>query len=266
MINKTIFIKAVLACLLFSAALSGCSWMKSTWRTTKETINPDPEIDLNSYQFNDPSERKLAYLFTPVDAQLTKLVRFVEAQEAQPAQDWFELLMLRFPWLAGAAAVNESAELLDRYPPDQERPLNVDPLVHSEDDWRGVGVQAHIDYTDLGPLLFVAMPYFENTLWKGLTVAYFDPRALLNQCPEPEELIIVHPGNAVWSLAAVDEEAILGLDWLDILDDDVTGEVEIGSQSYTWFARYVGELQIIYMAKTVTDEEAESGTWFFGLF
>ncbi len=258
--------KALLAaCMALLLALSACAQAKSYWRTTRTTISPDPEVDLANYNFDNPSERKLASLLTPVDAQLTGLMRFIETQDYLPEQDWLDLVMLRFPWLNGILVSDSEGRTLAQRPTSDTRRYDVSSLIGNSTDWRTVKYRTAVAYADLGPEMYIGRPYFENTEWKGLVVVHFDPRALLNACPRPNQLVIVHPGHAVWTDAPVDRQAVLNLPWTDMLASDVSGKLTLDGKPYTWFARFVADQQIVYMSESVVDQNKDK-SYFFGLF
>lgn len=254
----------VAACLALLLGLSACSTAKSYWKSTKNTISPDPEVDLNIYNFDNPSERKLASLLAPVDAQLTGLLRFIETQDFMPDQDWLDLVMLRFPWLNGILAADTEGRALAQRPVGDTRRHDVSALIGNTTDWRTVKFRTAVAYSDFGPEMYIGRPFYENTDWRGLVVVHFDPRALLNACPRPNQLVIVHPGHAVWTDAPVDRQAILGLPWQEMLAADVSGQAPVQGKTYTWFSRFVADQQIVYMAESVAGQPQEKS--FFGLF
>lgn len=258
--RKTALFAAALAALLACAA---CSTAKSYWKSTRATISPDPEVDLNTYNFDNPSERKLASLLAPVDAQLAGLIRFIETQDSTPEEDWLDLLMLRFPWLNGVLVAGTEGAVSAQRPVSDRARHDVGPLLQNATDWRLVKLRSSVTYSDFGPVMYLGRPFFLNTEWQGLLVVHFDPRALLNACPKPNQLVIVDPGNAVWTDALVDREAVLRLPWPDMLAKDVGGEIQVGAKPYTWFARFLAEKQIVYMAESIPGQGKYS---FFGLF
>ena len=258
--------KNILLCLLaVSVMLGGCSWWdttaevtKDSWNTTKEFVDPPPEIDTEDYQFENPNQEKLAKLITPVDAPLMELTRFVENTDTLPGVDWMELLRARFTWVNRVLVTDEAGTIIAMVP---ELPLKriSKPLVF-EGTWRNIHLLTVVDYSDLGPELYLGRPYFESIDFRGLIGVGFDPRSLLRKSPHPEQLIIIHPGGGVWSLGAnADEAALLAVDWDDLLEDSVHGEIQVGDRYYTWLTRYVGEDQYVYATESV--EPGHTGSW-----
>ncbi|KAB1441220.1 hypothetical protein [Pseudodesulfovibrio senegalensis] len=243
--------------LLLLVLLTGChTWtrtgryIKSQWEPVREYVDPEAEIDTDAYRLDDPNFEKLARLITPVDAPLLQLTRFIADRDTVPDDEWFSLLMARFPWLDRAFYTDAEGNILDQRPAVPLKRFSK-PLVFIG-QWRKIFLETVADYPELGPELYVGTPYFEDTDFKGLIVAGFDPRTVIRFSPNPEELIIIHPGGGVWNSGAeVDEAGILDQPWEELLEDDVTGQVKVGDTYYTWLARFIGEDEYVYATKSV---------------
>ncbi len=252
--------------LSFILVLAGCSmwretktYAKDSWETTKDYIDPPPRIDTDSYQFESPNQEKLAKLFTPVDGPLTSLSRFVDDMDTLPEVDWLDLLLSRFPWVHRGIVTDEEGTIIFMQPEVPVKKIEK-PLVF-EGVWRDIGLLTVVDYSDLGPELYIARPYFEDVDFRGLIGVGFDPRTLLSLSPKPDELIVIHPGGGVWSHGAnVDKKALLALPWDEILKEDVQGQVKVGDKYYTWLARYIGDDHYVYATESV-DPDADADSW-----
>jgi hypothetical protein len=256
---STPFLRFVLASLLL-AAMAACSTLDSTWDYTAETLDPDPEIDLGANTMDDPDEEFLAEQVTPVDKQLLDLIRFLSAQDAHPDPEWFELVMMRYPWLDGVMTVDVEKKLLHQHPEASLKPLDPTPLYDFQGEWMEQDIHMHIDYTELGPEMYIATPMFSDTDWLGLLVVYFDPRVFFNFCPNPEDFIVLDPKGDIWTVeASADRMTLAEIPWPKILSDEVRGTVHIDGKSYTWLSRYIGNKQIIY---AVRDKKENEGAWF----
>jgi hypothetical protein len=224
-------------------------------------VDPPPTIDTDSYQFINSNQEKLAKLISPVDGPLTSLTRFVNDTDTLPGIEWLDLLLARFPWVDRVLVTDEEGPIIFMQPELPVKRISK-PLVF-EGVWRDIKLLTVVDYSDLGPELYIARPYYEDIAFSGLIGVGFDPRSLLRLCPDPKELIIIHPGNRVWSLGAdVDQEGLLALPWEDMLKSDVQGQVQVGNRYYTWLTRYVGEDQYVYATQSV-DPNAEGSWWLF---
>jgi len=254
-----------LCLLVVTTMLGGCSWWDATadataesWHATRDFVDPPPEIDTEDYQFENPNQEKLAKLIAPVDAPLTMLTRFVENRDSLPGVDWMDLLRTRFDWVNRVLVTDEEGTIIASQPELPIKRLSK-PLVF-KGVWRSIRLLTVVDYSDLGPELYIGRPYFEGLRFSGLIGVGFDPHDLLRKSPAPKELIIIHPGGGVWSLGAdVDKDALLAVDWDDLLVDDVHGEIQVGERYYTWLTRYVGTDQYVYATESV--EPGHTGSW-----
>ncbi|MUM78321.1 hypothetical protein GKC30_11815 [Pseudodesulfovibrio sp. F-1] len=260
---------SVTVLLVLALGLSGCSMWRSTtkyvkksWETTKDYIDPPPQIDTDSYQFSNPNQEKLARLFTPVDGPLTSLGRFVNNTDTIPDVDWMDLLLARFPWVHRVLVTDDEGTIIFMQPEVPVKKIE-NPLVF-EAVWRDITLLTVVDYSDLGPELYIGRPYFKDVEFRGLVAVGFDPRTLLGLSPSPEELVIIHPGGGVWSRGAIaDEEALLALPWEDILRKEVEGQVEVGDKNYTWLVRYIGDNCYVYATESVDPKASRKSWWFF---
>lgn len=247
--------------------LAGCHTLTRTkrylnrqWEPVREYVDPDAEIDTNAYKMDNPNFEKLARLITPVDAPLMQLARFISDRDTYPDEEWFKLLMTRFPWLNRSFVTDVDGVILDQTPAVPLKRFS-QPLVF-EGYWRKTFLKTVPDYPELGPELYIGTPYFVDAEFKGLIVAGFDPRSAIDFSTDPEQLIIVHPGGGVWSDGCkVDDKAILALPWDEILEDDVTGQVHVGDKYYTWLARFIGDDQYVYATESVDPTKGAESTW-----
>lgn len=264
LIKMKYFVSLLLLVLVVCSA--GCSvwgttkeYAKGSWETTKDYIDPPPQIDTDSYQFTNPNQEKLAKLFTPVDGPLTSLARFVDDMDTLPDVDWMDLLMARFPWVHRVLVTDEEGTIILMQPEMPVKKIEK-PLVF-EGVWRSIQLLTVVDYSDLGPELYIGRPYFKDVDFRGLIGVGFDPRTLLGLSPEPDQLVIIHPGGGVWSRGAdVDEAGLLAVPWQEILKDDVQGQIKVGEKYYTWLARYIGDNSYVYATESV-DPTADADSW-----
>jgi hypothetical protein len=248
---------------------SGCSvwgstkeYAKGSWESTKDYIDPPPQIDTDSYHFTNPNQEKLAKLFTPVDGPLTSLARFVEDTDTLPDVDWLDLLMARFPWVHRVLVTDVDGTIIFMQPEIPVKKIEK-PLVF-EGVWRNIQLMTVVDYSDLGPELYVGRPYFKDVDFRGLIGVGFDPRTLLGLSPAPEQLIIIHPGGGVWSRGAdVDEVGLMAVPWAEKLKDEVQGQVKVGEKYYTWLVRYIGNSSYIYATESVDPKADDTSSWWF---
>lgn len=252
---------SVLVVLLFA---SGCEYGSKVWQDAQNYVDPNPEIDLNHGGIENPDDNKLALLFTPVDEKILSLINALSAVDSHPDENWFKMLFMRFPWISGVLTVDEEASILVKLPETGIKPFKPGPLVEYEGDWSEISMKSFINYSEFGPEMYLCTPFFKDAEFKGLVVVHFDPRILLNFCPEPEKLIIMQPdGGGFWTGSDnEDKEALLKIDWDELLDEDVHGVVTVGETRYVWLSRYVGDTQILYLTRAVSETD-DDGILFF---
>lgn len=247
-------ILALVACALFAA--SGCDTVKPYWKSTKkmykEYVNVDPTIDLNDLGTSDPTVLKFAELFTPVDAQLEYLLRALSAQDAPPESEWVQNVMTSFPWLTGLAELSPTGSVVRRQPSFSIKNVDFAPLAEFENLYKQRKMAAAVSVTELGAEVMIAKPLYVENDFVGILVAHFDAASLAKQSPEPGKLLIMSPGEALWS--GDDQsagQAMSQLKWKNILKSNVTGQDTVGGRKFQWQARAVAQTYLIYAIETV---------------
>jgi hypothetical protein len=239
---------ATLCCL---AVLTGCSTMKTTWRSTKklyrEYVNTDPTIDLSAEGISDKGLQRLASLLMPVDERLMQLTRTLGCQDTPPESDWAQQLLTSFSWLSGVAVLDNTGSMRSQVPSVSMHPLNFAPLLEQADRYKARKLGAAVQNDEFGTVVMVAAPYFENNEWTGLVVAFFDPRTLIGFSPDPAALVVLSTDGSLWPGGAPSGESLAGLKWNDILKGSVQGEMSMGGASWVWQARFLGQLNVIYL-------------------
>lgn len=250
--------------LCFCVFCSGCEYGSKVWQSAQDSVDPNPKISLAGKGLKNPNDNKLALLFTPVDEQLLKLSSFLSVVDNHPDEEWFKLLFMRFPWVSGVMTMDSEAKVLMKLPENSIKPFKPGPLLEYEGNWSEVHLKSFINYTEFGPELYMATPFFQDAVFRGLVVVHFDPRILLNFCPRPKDLIILHPdGGGIWTgMENLDRKSLLKIDWQKLLDEHVHGVVKAGKESYVWLARYIGDTQIVYLTKAVVTKEPDGFLFF----
>lgn len=242
------------ACMALGlVTLSGCETMRKTWKDTQEIyrtyVNVDPQVDLKAEGHAD-WEAILAPLVTPVDMQISELVRMVDGRDSFPDEAWTASLLKRFPWLTGMAATDMAGAVLLRKPESALKPLLMAPLVEAGDAWRDRRLRTLIEDTPLGPEIYVATPYFKDNALQGLIAAHFDMRSVVQISPDPARLMVVSAGVLLWAGGFGDAAgAVQSQPWLEMLKEKVRGEIAVQGRRFVWLARYIGDRQIVYLTE-----------------
>lgn len=257
-------VSAALAAIFCLGLLTGCSTMKTTWRSTRKLyrkyVNVDPTIDLAAAEDDDKALQRLGALFMPVDEPLMKLTRLLNSQDTPPENDWVQQQLTAFPWLSGLAVLDTSGLVKFQVPSTFMRPMDFTPLLELADRYKARQLGAVVKTDELGTVVMVAGPYFENNEWTGLIVAFFDPRSLLRFSPDPGALVVLSSDGTVWPGGSEQaSSALTAVKWDDILKDDVQGDMTAGGTNWVWVSRYLGQLHVIYLtdAKAARAEAAK---------
>ena len=239
---------ALLGLVLFAA--SGCDtvkpYVKSTKRVYKQYVNVDPTIDLTDTGVSDPSLRKLAALFAPVDEKLEFMLRALSSQDLPPTRDWAQNFLNTFPWVSGVTVLDDTGKVVSRLAPYSLKTVDYEPLMGLEKLYKARKMGAAISSSELGADVLVGKPLFVDSDYKGILVVQFDPGSLARYSPEPGQLIMVAPGAVLW--AGDDPGAAQSLaqqSWKSILKGNVAGEMRLGTR-YFWQSRYIGQERIVY--------------------
>jgi len=259
--RTTVFLAVAALCLGFA---SGCSTVRNTWKDTKklykEYVDTDPSVDLTDEGITDPGLQKLARLFGPVDQQLEKFIRVYYTQDNPPEPEWCEQLKQDFPWISGVAVVNKDGSIRMQQPLISVRQLEFGPILDNENRYSKRGLAATASVDDLGPLVYVGAPFFENNEYAGAIVTWFEPRAIVEASPAPDELFMLQPEAVLWPTGQGGEGAgqgLLSANWTEILKTEVQGERQIGGGLYVWQSRYIGQMPILYLAQAPTGAQAK---------
>jgi len=243
---------AALVAIFCCAVLTGCSTMKTTWRSTRKLyrhyVNVDPTIDLSAASGADKGVQQLGALFMPVDEPLMKLTRFLSCQDTPPENDWVQQQLSAFPWLSGLAVLDNTGVVKFQVPSTFMHPLDFAPLLELADRFKDRKLGTVVKTDELGTVVMVGAPYFENNEWVGLIVAFFDPRSLLRFSPDPSALVVLSSDGTIWPGGSEQGSAALtAVKWNDILKSNVQGEITVGGTSWIWVSRYLGQLHVVYL-------------------
>ena len=173
----------------------------STWEGSKslysEYINTDPAVDLDKVE-HARWEEKMARSLTPVDTQLTMMLRRLGLQSTVPDGAWVDSFMADFPWLGGCVVAGMDGEIMVQRPEMGMKPLNIQPFVDLGQEFKDRGMRAWFDDTPLGPEIYAAVPVFNGNELAGFVAAHFDMRNLMTLSDAPADLIVVTPQQVQW--------------------------------------------------------------------
>lgn len=227
--------------------------MKTSWRDTKKLyrtyINTDPTIDFSDQGISDKGLQRLAALFMPVDERLMEMLRRLGSQDTPPDPEWPQSFLSNFKWLSSVAIVDTSGSVMTQVPSASMRPLDYAGLLEFSDRYEKRKMAAQVKTDEFGTVIMVAMPFFKENNYAGLVVVSFDPRNLVHFSPEPDAMVIISTDGLIWGGSAGQGEALTALKWNEILKDSVQGEFSMAGGEYVWQARYLGQLELVYLTE-----------------
>jgi len=236
----------VLACAVF--AVCGCDTVKPYWKSTKAFykahINTDPTVTMDDTGTSDASIRKLADLFTPVDARLEYLLRTLSAEDLPPDDDWCRAFLNVYPWVSGIAVLDESGHVV-RGARVNPKPVDFTPLMEFDKRYKDRKMAAAVAGDGMDKVILIGKPLNVDGEYKGILVIYFEPANLVKFAPDPASLIMVVPGTPLSGDPGL-AQALAAQNWKSKLKSNVSGDLNIGGISYLWQARYLGQLNLIY--------------------
>ncbi|BAH75653.1 PDC sensor domain-containing protein [Solidesulfovibrio magneticus] len=242
---------AAIAAIVCLCILAGCGTMKTQWRETRklyrEYINTDPSIDFSDQGISDKGLQRLAALMMPVDERLLAMLRTLGSQDAAPDPEWAQQLLSANAWLSGIAVVDASGAIVGQVPSTPMRPLDYASLLDMADRYKVRKMGARVVSDEMGTVVMIAMPFFKENEWAGLVVVNFDPRNLVRFSPDPNALVVVSTEGLLWAGGAGQGESLAALKWSDILKGEVQGDIRTGGGEYVWQARYLGQLELVYL-------------------
>lgn len=124
-------------------------------------------------------------------------------------------------------------------------------------DWQDHSLRGYAGNSTMGPEIYLVQPYYDDNEFSGLTTIYFDPRNLLEYCPEPDELMILTSEGVIWSAGYPEAASELAtLPWEDVLKQRVYGVATAAGEEFYWLGRHMGNFYLIY-ATAVPDESMD---------
>ena len=259
----------MLAAVLVSAVpLCGCS-MNEAWDKTVATtqslystyLNPPASVDYTDKGDVHDYQKILAGRMKGVELQLTTLERYMRSADKPPSNESVIAVREKFPWLSGVVAVDSNGEILAQEPPYEMKQLDFTKLLQRHDSTSmSRTLIGSIQNTLLGPECILAVPIYHNSDFLGLYVVHFDIRSLLLGTMDAPELVIASPDVVLWPGKYVyPETPLAGIDWKNLLVDEVYGIVRNERGAFCWMVRYLGGEPLIFATPVEGDFPVESG-------
>ncbi|CAM2057813.1 conserved hypothetical protein [Desulfovibrionales bacterium] len=113
--------------------------------------------------------------------------------------------------------------------------------------WADHTMRAMGDSSAIGSEIYLAQPFFKESKWLGLIVVHFDPRNLMEFCPEPDELIMLSSDQILWTAKYQHEaDVFIHQSLKGLLKKQVTGSWSHGGRNFYWLSRQLGGYHLVY--------------------
>lgn len=246
---------ALVVCLLCLClpALSGCMQVKSAYKETKTFyhthINRPSTLDTEERTVLEKSQRDLVQSVMPIDEELTKLEKALDAMATPPDAEAAASFLRRFPWLSGLSMVAPDGTLGASIPGTPLKQLDYTPLLELAPKALPRDLRASIQNTPLGPEILVARPFLQEDQLQVLLVATFDFRALLPFAASPGDFIVRSGDVLIWS-GDMDYAStpLASINWTEYLKEHSDGILSNENGSMMWISRYIGGKPIVFAA------------------
>lgn len=246
---------ALVVCLLCLClpALSGCMQVKSAYKETKTFyhthINRPSTLDTEERTVLEKSQRDLVQSIMPIDEELTKLEKALDAMATPPDAEAAASFLRRFPWLSGLSMVAPDGTLGASIPGTPLKQLDYTPLLELAPKALPRDLRASIQDTPLGPEILVARPFLQEDQLQVLLVATFDFRALLPFAASPGDFIVRSGDVLIWS-GDMDYAStpLASINWTEYLKEHSDGILSNENGSMMWISRYIGGKPIVFAA------------------
>ena len=243
------------ACLLSlsSLTLSGCAQMKGAYKETKTFyhthINRPSKLDVTERTELERPQRDLVQSIMPIDEELTKLEKALDALATPPDAETAAGLLRRFPWLSGLSMVAPDGTLGASIPSTPLKQLDYAPLLELAPKALPRDLRSSVQDTPLGPEILIARPFLQEDQLQLLLVATFDFRALLPFASSPGDFIVRSADVLIWS-GDMDYSStpLASIDWAEYLKEHSDGLLSNDNGTMMWISRYIGGKPIVFAA------------------
>ncbi|WP_294486569.1 hypothetical protein [uncultured Mailhella sp.] len=246
---------ALVVCLLCLClpALSGCMQVKSAYKETKTFyhthINRPSTLNTEERTVLEKSQRDLVQSVMPIDEELTRLEKALDAMATPPDAEAAASFLRRFPWLSGLSMVAPDGTLGASIPGTPLKQLDYAPLLELAPKALPRDLRASIQDTPLGPEILIARPFLQEDRLQVLLVATFDFRALLPFASSPGDFIVRSGDVLIWS-GDMDYAStpLASINWTEYLKEHSDGILSNENGSMMWISRYIGGKPIVFAA------------------
>ncbi len=238
--------------VLLCASVSGCTQAHNAYKSTKNFYHTHinrPEklkMDTDEVLLEDP-EQQLVKRVMPIDEELSKLEKALDAMASPPDAEAAGAFLGRFPWLTGLYMVAPDGTLGASVPGAPLKQLDFSPLLTIQPKTLPRDLRSSVQDSPFGPEILIARPFLQEDNLVVLLVAAFDFRALLPFTAAPGDLIVRSADTLLWS-GDIDYATtpLADIDWKKHLETHTDGIISKDKKSMLWVTRHIAETPIVF--------------------
>ncbi len=210
-------------------------------------INRPAKLHVDDKAILDNQEQSLVHRVMPIDEELTKLEKALDAMAAPPGAEDASAFLGRFPWLTGLYMVAPDGTLGAGVPGAPLKQLDFTPLLEVAPKTVPRDLRSSVQDSPFGPEVLVARPFLQEDKRVVLLVAAFDFRALLAFAASPGEIVARTPDTLLWS-GDLDYAStpMADVDWTAMLKSRTNGKLSKNGMSMVWVTRHIAESPVVF--------------------
>lgn len=245
------YLISLLAVLLLVSGCASNQTAKDTWKGTKNLyrsyLNVPAAIDLDARADIADADSQLAVSAEKINFELSNLERWMENSPSELDSAWTQKALKRFPWLSGLALADASGDILGKQTQGFMKEFNIDPLLAADPKQSLSALRAYVQADPLGYEIYLGNPIYFGEEFRGMMVAFFDPRNIVGLSPEPELLIMATGHEIFWpGIYQASSLPVHGEEWNKLFSRKPAGTISNSHGSVKWTSRYFANLQFAY--------------------
>ena len=236
---------------LLTLALAGCAQVHDSYKYSRNFyhthINKPATLKIDDNVLLDNTEQHLVQRIMPIDEEITKLEKALDAMPAPPNAEEANAFLGRFPWLTGLYMVAPDGTLGAAVPGTPLKQLDFSPLLEVAPKTVPRDLRSSVQDSPFGPEVLLARPFLQEDHLVLLLVAAFDFRALLPYAASPGELVVRTADTQLWS-GDIDYAStpMADIDWNETLKSRTNGKISKNGMTMLWVTRHIAETPVVF--------------------
>ncbi len=248
--KSTMTAHAALAALI-AFSLAGCAQVHESYKSTRQFyhthINRPAKLTIDDRILLGTPEQRLVHRVMPIDEELSRLEKALDAMAAPPNAEEASAFLGRFPWLTGLYMVAPDGTLGAGVPGAPLKQLDFSPLLEVAPKTVPRDLRSCIQDSTLGPEVLIARPFLQEDKLVVMLVAAFDFRALLPYVESPGEMVVRTADTLLWT-GDIDNASspMADVDWASMLKTRTHGKLSKNGATMVWVTRHIAETPVVF--------------------